>query len=141
MRSLARVPVAAIVWMVVVSGAAAADLKLIANPSVKSAVISFEEIKGVFLATRTVLADGSRVEPVLLQSGRTHDEFVKEFIGKTDAALATYYLSLVFAGRGLMPKALASEREVADYVARTQGAVGYVSAATDAPGVKTLRLK
>jgi ABC-type phosphate transport system substrate-binding protein len=47
----------------------------------------------------------------------------------------------VFSGKGLMPKAVASDSDVAAYVAKTKGAIGYVSADADTNGVKTLEVK
>ena len=119
----------------------AADIKIIANPSIGAAAISAEEIKGVFLATKTSLSDGSHVEPVLGKSGAVHQAFLKEYIGKTDAAFDTYYRSLVFTGKGSMPKALPSDAEVVSYVAKTRGAIGYVGGTTNTAGVKTLEVK
>ena len=123
------------------SNVAAADLKVIANPSVGAASVSADELKGVFLATKTSLSDGGHVEPVLEKGGPTHETFVKEYLGKTDAALQTYYRSLVFTGKASMPKTLASDAEVVAYVAKTKGAIGYVGAATAAAGVKVLEVK
>jgi ABC-type phosphate transport system substrate-binding protein len=40
-----------------------------------------------------------------------------------------------------MPKTLASDAEVAAYVAKTKGAIGYVSSAAGAAGVKTIEVK
>lgn len=121
--------------------AGAADLKLIANPSVKASGVSLDEVKGIFLATKTELVDGSHVEPVLLKAGSVHSAFVKDYLGKTEAALETYYRSLVFTGKGLMPKSFSSEAEVAAYVAKTKGAIGYVSAGAGGPGVKILEVR
>ncbi len=121
--------------------ARAADLKVIANPSVGASSVSADELKGVFLATKTSLSDGSHVEPVLLKSGAAHAAFLREYVGKTEAALETYYRSLVFTGKGSMPKALAGDGEVVAYVARTKGAIGYVSAGASMAGVKTLEVK
>ena len=39
-----------------------------------------------------------------------------------------------------MPKALGSDAEVVAYVARTRGAVGYVSSAANTEGVKALAI-
>src|SRR5689334_1341927 len=78
---------------------AAADLKVIANPSVKASSVSVEDLKGVFLATKSSLSDGSHVEPVLEKGGATHEAFLKTYIGKTDVALQTYYRGLVFSGK------------------------------------------
>jgi ABC-type phosphate transport system substrate-binding protein len=40
-----------------------------------------------------------------------------------------------------MPKTLAADAEVVAYVAKTRGAIGYVSAAASTAGVKTLDVK
>src|SRR5579859_4126034 len=115
-----------------------ADVKIIANPSVKSDSISPEELKSVFLEEKSSLSDGSRVEPVLSKGGSAHDAFVKQYLGKTEATLQTYYRTLVFTGKGSMPKAEASDSDVVAYVARTRGAIGYVSPESSTDGVKTL---
>jgi hypothetical protein len=67
--------------------------------------------------------------PVLLKTGSLHEAFARKYIGKCATALEIYNCSLVFTGRTLMPKALNTEQQVVDYVAKTRGAVGYVSAA------------
>ena len=63
---------AAMITGLCVAAASAADLKVIANRSVGASSVSADELKGVFEA------------------------FAKEYLGKTDAALQTYYRSLVF---------------------------------------------
>ena len=118
-----------------------ADVKVIANASVGASSVSADEIKGVVLATKTSLSDGSHVVPVLEKGGPAHEAFLKEYLGKTDSALQTYYRSLVFTGKASMPKMLAADAEVVAYVAKTKGAIGYVSADTSAEGVKTLEVK
>jgi hypothetical protein len=143
MRSLPKtfLLLAAALWSSASVAARAADVKIIANASVKAAAVSVEEIRGVFLVTKTSLSDGSHVEPVLLKTGAAHEAFVKQYLGKTDAGLENYYRSLVFTGRGLMPTTLASDQVVIEYIAKTKGAVGYVSAVMNTPGVKTLEVK
>ena len=123
------------------AGARAADIKVVVNPSVGATSVSADDLKGVFLATKTSLSDGSRVEPVLAKGGPAHEAFLKEYLGKTDAALQTYFRSLVFTGKASMPKTLASDADVVAYVAKTKGAVGYVSAGASTAGVKTLEVK
>jgi hypothetical protein len=118
-----------------------ADFKVIANQSVGASSVSADELKGVFLATKTSLSDGSHVEPVFEKGGPAHEAFLKECVGKTDGALQTYYRSLVFTGKGFMPKMLGSDAEVAGYVAKTKGAIGYVSAGASAGDAKTLEVK
>ena len=128
--------------MVLLCGAAwGAEIKIIANPSVTASSISADELKGVFLATKTSLSDGSHVEPVLEKDGATHAAFLKTYIGKTGSALDTYYRSLVFTGKASMPKTFATDAQVIEYVAKTKGAIGYVDAAATASGVKTFEIK
>jgi TonB family protein len=118
--------------------ALAGDIKVIANPSIKADTISAGELKSVFLEQRSSLADGTHVEPVLQKSGPAHETFLKEYLSRTDDDLQMHYRALVFTGRGSMPRELGSDAEVVAYVARTRGAVGYVSAASSTDGVKTL---
>jgi len=119
----------------------AADITVIANPSVKASSISAADLKGVFLEIKSSLADGGRVEPVLEKSGAVHDAFLKAYLGKTDSSLESYYRSLVFTGKAFMPKVLAGDAEVVAYVARTKGAIGYVSSRSQTLGVKTLKVE
>jgi hypothetical protein len=124
----------------VISPATASDVKVIANGSVNVSEVSSADLKSIFWETKTLLEDGSHVEPVLLKSGDAHDAFVKQYTGKTTAALETYYRSLVFTGKGAMPRRFASEAELVDYVTKTKGAIGYVSAEASTEGVKILRV-
>lgn len=119
----------------------AGSVKVIANTSVEAGSISAQDLRDVFLETRSTLADGSHVQPVLAKAGAAHEAFLKEYLGKSDTALQTYYRSLAFSGKGTMPKALGSDAEVVAYVAKTKGAVGYVSADASTAGVKVLTVK
>ena len=123
-----------------VSGESFADsVKVIANASVTADAISAADLRRVFLEERIALADGSHVEPVLEKGGPVHVAFL-EYLGISEDDLQTYYRTLVFTGKGSMPKELGSDAEVVAYVARTRGAIGYVSSAASLEGVKTLAI-
>lgn len=141
MKTICHLLIAAALGSLVAASAQAGDVKVIANESVKASAVSSDELKGVFLATRTSLSDGSHVEPVLMKAGAAHEAFLKQYVGKTGNALETYYRSLVFTGKGSMPKTLASDAEVVEYVAKTKGAIGYVSGDAGTDGVKVLEVK
>jgi hypothetical protein len=125
----------------VVLQAAASDIKVIANSGLKVSEVSSEDLKSVFLTTKTSLRIAGHIEPVLLKSGAAHLTFVRIYIGKTVPVLENYYRSLVFTGKGAMPKRLASDSEVVEYVARTKGAIGYVSVAANTADVKVLKVR
>src|ERR1035437_10125887 len=120
------------------ANAFAGEVRIIANPSVKAEAISASEIKSVFLEERNALGDGTHVEPVLSQGGPAHATFLKNYLGQNNDALQNYYRTLVFTGKGSMPKILHSDEEVVAYVAKTRGAIGYVSSTATVSGVKTL---
>ena len=119
----------------------AAQVIVIANPSVKAASVSKAELRDVFTGASSSLNDGSRVVPVLLKQGATHTDFLSAYLGKNDAALRTGWRGLVFSGQAVMPKSLDSEAAVVEYVAHTSGALGYINTATPHDGVKVLTVQ
>jgi TonB family protein len=119
----------------------AADVKVIANRSLKVDIISANEVRSIFLEESNSLRDGTHVEAVFEKDGPVHEAFLHEYLAAgTDDDLQSYYRALVFSGRGSMPRQLGSDAEVVAYVARTKGAIGYVSAGTAVENVKTLTI-
>ena len=141
MRPVKLALVLALAGLSILPYARAAELEIIANPGVRSSSVAAEELKGVFLLTRISLKDGSPVEPVLTRDNALYEEFIRDYLGKSDAALQAYYRSLIFTGKASMPKTFRSDAEVVAYVAKTKGAVGYVSAGVKTNGVKVLEVK
>jgi len=131
---------ALILGLAVTLSMASGGVRIIANQSIKADSISADELRSVFLEESDSLRDGSHVEPVLMKGGAT-EAFAGTYLGKSDSALQAYYRSLVFTGKGSMPKMLGSDAEVVAYVARTKGTIGYVSASASADGVKTLAVR
>jgi TonB family protein len=137
MKNQRLLPLVAAVMMFGSVYTLAGNVRIIANPSVGAEAISASEIKSVFLKERNSLGDGTHVEPVLSR-GWANAVFLKEYLGQSDDALQNYYRTLVFTGKGSMPKTLHSDEEVVAYVAKTRGAIGYVSSTATLDGVKTL---
>jgi TonB family protein len=118
----------------------AGEVKVIANAAMNSASISDSELRSVFLLQRKTLKDGTAVEPVLQKRGPVHDAFCKHFLSRDGEEIGIYYDGIVFTGKGSMPKQLNSDADVLNYVARTPGAIGYVSSSASADGVKVLMI-
>jgi TonB family protein len=140
MKSLKILLGAAGLMVFVSANSLAGEVKVIANASVKTDTISAAELKRVFLEEKISLADGTHVEPVLEKDGPVHSAFLQEYLGMNEDDLQTYYRTLVFTGKGSIPKAFASDAAVVAYVARTRGAIGYVGSAANAEGVKILAI-
>jgi len=127
--------------LVLLAGSALAQsIRVIANSSVQATSISASDLKSVYLEEKSSLAGSGHVEPVLAKGGPAHEAFLKHVLGRSDSDLQMYYRSLVFTGRGSLPKTLDSDEAVVAYVARTRGAIGYVGIGTNAEGVRTLDL-
>jgi ABC-type phosphate transport system substrate-binding protein len=120
---------------------AQAQVMVIANPGVKAADVSKNDLRDVFSGAASSLKDGSQVTPVLLKAGAASDAFLSAYIGKPDGAFRAGWRSLVFSGQASMPKTVESESAMVDYVAHTPGAIGYVSSATPHEGVKVLAVR
>jgi hypothetical protein len=118
----------------------AAEVQVIANPSVTVGELTATDLKSVFLGSKTAVG-GTAVEPVLHTGGATHDAFLQAFIGKSDVALRNHFKTLVFTGKGAQPKTFASDAEVLKYVMSTKGAIGYVSATADVGGARKISVK
>jgi hypothetical protein len=141
MKSAYFLLVSGLLGLVAAATASTSAVKLIANESVTTSTVSVDEVKQVFLMTSPSFGSGGRVVPVLEKGGAAHEAFLKEYVRKSDDALLTYYRSLLFTGKATMPKICGTDAEVVEYVAKTKGAVGYVSAETPSPGTKTLTVK
>ena len=123
------------------TGLVRAQVVVIANSSVTAESISKAELRGVFTGASTKLKDGSHVKPVLLKEGSTHADFVSSDLSMSVASLLVIGRGQVFSGQGTMPRTLDNESDVVAYVARTPGAVGYVSKATPREGVHEIAVK
>lgn len=121
--------------------AADPDLIVIANPTVGVSEITAEEFTRVFLLKTNTLRNGDHVVPIVGRSASAYDLFLKKYMRRTDAALNTYYRSLLFTGKALMPKFVNSDAEAVLYVSKTRDAIGFVSPGARLDGVKTLSLK
>lgn len=121
--------------------ASAMGVKIIANPGVATDSISSDDLREIFLQTRSSFSDGSTAVPVLERDGLTHQTFLRLYIGKDNTALQSYYRSLLFTGKASMPRSEASDAEVMAYVARTKGAIGYISDTTPTHDVRVLAVR
>lgn len=115
-----------------------AQVVIIANYGVPTSNITLAELRDVFTGAATSLKGGLQVTPVLLKQGSVNDGFLSLYIGKSDTGFRAGWRSVLFSGQGIMPKTLASEAAVVEYVAHTPGAIGYINRSTPHEGVKIL---
>lgn len=130
-----------VVSLVLAALPASAGVLVICNSSVPSSAISKATVEQIFTGGARAFGDGTPIVVAVLKDGAAHDEFLKEFVGKSSAQFTIAWRNLVFSGgASKLPAAFGSEAELVAYVAKTRGAVGYISDGTPHDGVKVLKV-
>lgn len=126
--------------LVMATGALRAEVAVIANKDVGVDSITAKEAKKIWLG-KTKTLGGTKIKPSDLPIGNASREFFySKVVKKNEKKLKAYWAKIVFAGKGLPPKELASDAEVLSWVAKTPGAVGYVDGAAADSTVKVLMI-
>lgn len=123
--------------MVVITplSAFAEDITIICNKSVTINSVSKDDLERIYLGQKNLWDGGGKIEPVMLQS-ELADSFLTTYVGKNATTFGNYWKKMLFSGKGSGPKQFTKPKEVVDYVASTQGAIGFVPAGTNSDAVK-----
>ena len=122
-----------------VTEATAQSYKVIANEGVATTSISKDDLSDIFLKKKRKWDDGSAVTPIDLEARtQTRATFSEEVHGQGVGEIRTYWQQAAFSGAGTAPLERGSDADIIAFVKSTPGAVGYISADTDAAGVKVL---
>lgn len=126
----------------ILPGLALADsVMVIANPSVPDSLLSKKDVSNIFLGKKSTWDDGRKIVFVILKKSKTHDDFLKTYLSKTATQFDTLWKKKMFTGRGIPPKAMNSDQAMVDFVAKTAGAIGYVSPHADIANVKKIEIQ
>jgi ABC-type phosphate transport system substrate-binding protein len=120
---------------------AIAEEIIIVNKTVTISSIDSETIKNIYLGRKNQWDNGSKIYPVMLEGGQTHENFVVNVIKKTSDQFSAFWKKAIFTGQGNPPKAFSSEAELVAYVAQTDNAIGYVDSSTPHNNVNVLTVK
>lgn len=122
---------------------AADDFVVIVHPSVAGVTIRRADLAAVFLKKAARWGSGGLAVPVD-QSGTSavRAAFSEAVLGMPAATAVQYWQKQMFAAKPVRPPAVKpTDAEVIAFVAKTEGAVGYISkASTPGPDVKVVTL-
>jgi len=118
--------------------ASAGDVVVIANKNLPPSFLTGDEVKDIFLAKKTQWDNGQKINFITLKDCDTHREFLKQYLQKSSSQFERYFRTLVFTGKGSIPKAFDSEEQLVGFVSSTDGAIGYVSRGTNTDSVKVI---
>ncbi len=118
-----------------------ADCILIGNSAINEKSLTQGDVKRIFLGKMRKWSNGTKIRPVILKSGPIHEEFIKNYLKKSTASFSSYWKRAIVTGTGLPPKSFETEKALMDYVAATNGAVGYISSDTAHENVSEIQIK
>lgn len=115
------------------------DYRIIVHPDHKIDSVSKGKVSQLLLKKVSRWDDGTPVEPVDLESKSPVREVVSRDVhGRSVSSIKSYWQRQIFSGREVPPPELADEKQVIDFVSRTPGSIGYVSASANLSNVKEL---
>jgi ABC-type phosphate transport system substrate-binding protein len=118
-----------------------AGFRVIVNSENPVSTANGNFVADAFLKKVNEWSDGLGLEPVDQKTNsETRRAFSLAVLGRSVAAVRTYWQQRVFSGRGVPPPELDGDVEVVRYVGAHRGAIGYVSEAANLDGVKVLTI-
>ncbi len=122
--------------------ASGASFRVVVNPSNPASAVERRFLAEAFLKKTTRWADGSTIRPVDLNGeSPVRQRFSEEVLGRAVLAVKNYWQQIVFSGRDLPPPELDTDDDVVRYVAKHDGAIGYVSGAANVERVKIVTVR
>jgi len=100
---------------------------IITHPETHVDSLEKKEIREIFLGRKKSWEKNEKITLATLKKGRAHKQFLDRFVNKTPFQFRNYWREKVFLGEGESPKSFETEERLINYVARTKGAVGYIS--------------
>lgn len=115
------------------------SFKIIVNASNEVSSLSQKEVSDYFMKKKTKWPSGIAVAPVdQSSSSKVREQFSQQIHGKSTGAIRNYWQQAAFSGSGTAPTEKASDSDVIEYVKKTPGAIGYISADANVSGVKVI---
>jgi ABC-type phosphate transport system substrate-binding protein len=123
--------------------AMAAGFQVIVNADNPVASISSQTAQDLFLGKTKKWGDGTPAVPVdQLEKSPVRAEFSQAVLKKKVEAVKSFWLTIIFSGRGTPPVELKTDAAVLDAVRKDRGAIGYIAADTPlGAGVKVITVK
>lgn len=121
--------------------ARAEEFCVVVNAGNPVASLTRQQVSDYFLKKSVTWQDGRKVLPVDLDADSpARAAFSHALLGRSVAAVKSYWNQRIFSGRGVPPPEQPSQKAVLDYVRANAGAIGYVSAAHPPADVKAVKI-
>jgi ABC-type phosphate transport system substrate-binding protein len=122
-------------------GGAPPEYRVIVHPRNSASSVARGFVTDAFLKKVTRWQNGEAIRPVDLQDSAARRSFSEQVLGRSVAAVRSYWQQQIFSGRGIPPPELDNDQAVVKFVLQNQGAIGYVSGHADLAGAKVLQVR
>lgn len=122
--------------------ALSSELAVIVNPANPIKEISKIQLVAIYMGNMTNFEGNRVVKPVdYTDSSSLKKDFYERFLNKDIEKIKRYWVKIIFSGKGSPPKALEKPSDVMDFVAKTDGGIGYIPKEMVDGSVRELILK
>lgn len=108
---------------------------VITHSDIAPGSVDADTVKKIYSGNTTKWPDGTRIIVVTMDNAPIHEDFLKTYVNKTQSQFSATWKKIMFTGKGKFPTNFDTAEEVMDYVSKTPGAIGYVSAGANPQGV------
>jgi ABC-type phosphate transport system substrate-binding protein len=143
-----RTSLLTVLALVGLAGVAAAEARpepgyvVIVHPSNPLAILDRRFIAEAFFKKITRWGDDGVIQPVdLPDDSPVRQRFARDVVGRSIAAIKSYWQQQIFAGEEIPPLELVSDQAVVRYVVTHPGAIGYVAVGVDVGAAKIVSLR
>jgi ABC-type phosphate transport system substrate-binding protein len=98
---------------------------VIAHTSVPVDMLSQKEVRRIFLGRKTTWENKTTIRFATLKQGTVHEAFLRRYVKKTPRQFNNYWKKLIFTGKARASPTFDTPEDLIQYVAKTQGALGY----------------
>jgi ABC-type phosphate transport system substrate-binding protein len=128
------------VSLLFVANFALAEIVVVVNPA-NSNSLDKKKVQRIFLGKDKKFADGAETIAVnQVAENQLRQDFDSVVLGRSSSQVSAYWSKLVFTGKGIPPKEVASDAEVIDLVAKNPSVIGYINKASVTDAVKVVEL-
>ncbi len=106
----------------------AAEVVVVVSSQNPIETLSPGQIADIYLGRMNRFPNGNPVEPIdLSESSPTRSEFYSRYLGRSQSQIKAHWSKLIFTGRGQPPPTVSSGDAMAESVAKSPNAIGYLS--------------
>ena len=117
------------------------EIIVIVNKENPLAKISRAELIKIYLGKKSLFENGSKIIPVdLTEEKSLRTQFYETILGKDINKLKNYWIKRIFSGQGSPPQVLKKIEHIKNFVANTEGGIGYIRTSDIDNSVKAVKI-